>query len=179
MGKYVYVDNSNIWIEGKYHSAVKKGMIDNVFDAHASNLCDQYWSYDFGKLLNVASSKSVNDVKKAVLFGSKPTDKDSLWQSAVAKGYQVITANRNASNKEKRVDTGFAAAVLKDLYKEVHKSDEIILCAGDSDFFPVIQNILEEDIKVTVVFWSNVADSLKKDATNFICLDDYIEEIQM
>ena len=26
MGKCVYVDNSNVWIEGKYHSAVSKGM---------------------------------------------------------------------------------------------------------------------------------------------------------
>ena len=25
MGKCVYVDNSNVWIEGKYHSAVAKG----------------------------------------------------------------------------------------------------------------------------------------------------------
>ena len=35
MGKCVYVDNSNVWIEGKYHSAVAKGMVADVYEAHS------------------------------------------------------------------------------------------------------------------------------------------------
>lgn len=30
MGYYVFVDNSNVWIEGKYASAVRKGLARDV-----------------------------------------------------------------------------------------------------------------------------------------------------
>ena len=47
MGKCVYVDNSNVWIEGKYHSAVSKGMVADVYEAHDNRICDMPWAYDF------------------------------------------------------------------------------------------------------------------------------------
>ena len=40
MGKCVYVDNSNVWIEGKYHSAVSKGMVADVYEAHDNEIVD-------------------------------------------------------------------------------------------------------------------------------------------
>jgi len=40
MGKCIYVDNSNVWIEGKYHSAVAKGMVADVYEAHDNKICD-------------------------------------------------------------------------------------------------------------------------------------------
>lgn len=44
MGKCIYVDNSNVWIEGKYHSAVTKGMVADVYEAHNSKICDMPWA---------------------------------------------------------------------------------------------------------------------------------------
>ena len=37
---YVFVDNSNVWIEGKYVSAVKKGLARDIVDAHNKKACD-------------------------------------------------------------------------------------------------------------------------------------------
>ena len=119
MGKCVYVDNSNVWIEGKYHSAVSKGMVADVYEAHDNRICDMPWAYDFGKLLNIVCDGDISDIKRAVLYGSRPTDNDSLWNAAKKVGFEVFTPPRNASNKEKRVDTGFDKEVLKDLYKGV------------------------------------------------------------
>ena len=68
MGKCIYVDNSNVWIEGKYHSAVEKGMVANVYDAHDNKICDMPWAYDFGKLLDIVCDGDIGDIKRAVLY---------------------------------------------------------------------------------------------------------------
>ncbi len=178
MGKYVYVDNSNVWIEGKYHSAVDKGMVANVYDAHRDQICDMPWAYDFGKLLNVACEGDTSTMKRAVLYGSRPTDNDSLWNAARNVGYEVFTPMRNVKNREKRVDTGFDKEMLKDLYKNViGADDEIILVIGDSDHIPVAEAIEEEGKQFTLVFWNNAAEELQTKASKFICLNKYINEI--
>lgn len=43
MGYYVFVDNSNVWIEGKYASAVKKGMVSDICTAHDRKISDNSW----------------------------------------------------------------------------------------------------------------------------------------
>ncbi|ADU27420.1 NYN domain-containing protein [Ethanoligenens harbinense] len=178
MGKFVYVDNSNVWIEGKYYSAVKKGMVANIFDAHENKICDMPWGYDFGKLLNISCEGDENSLKRAVLYGSKPTDNDSLWNAARRFGFEVYHPERNVKNKEKRVDTGFDKEVLKDLYKSViGHDDNIILVAGDADHVPVAEAIVEEGMKFTLVFWDNASETLKNMASKFISLNNYIAEI--
>lgn len=178
MGKYIYVDNSNVWIEGKYHSAVEKGMVPDVYTAHASQICDMPWAYDFGKLLDIACERDTSTLSRAVLYGSRPTDNDSLWNAARSYGYEVFTPIRNMNNREKRVDTGFDKEMLKDLYKGViGNDDEIILVVGDSDHIPVAEAIEEEGKQFTLVFWNNASEDLKAKAAKFICLNDYITEI--
>lgn len=178
MSKCIYVDNSNVWIEGKYHSAVKKGMVANVYDAHRNKICDMPWAYDFGKLLTIVCDGDVSDIKRAVLYGSRPTDNDSLWNAAKKVGFEVFTPDRNAGNKEKRVDTGFDKEVLKDLYKgTIDKADEIILVAGDSDHLPVADAIKEEGYQFTLAFWDNASDLMKSASVKFINLNDHLDEI--
>lgn len=179
MGRCIYVDNSNVWIEGKYHSAVKKGMVANIFDAHDNKICDMPWAYDFGQLLAIACDGDVSAIKRAVLYGSRPTDRDSLWNAAKRVGFEVFTPDRNARNKEKRVDTGFDKEVLKDLYKGVITAeDEIILIVGDSDHFPVAEAIEEEGMKYTLVFWDNASELLKSHSSKYISLNQYIHQLE-
>lgn len=71
MSYFVFVDNSNVWIEGKFASAVARGWAKNTVDAHMLNIQDASWRLDFGKLLQCVTSGHVHDIKKAVLFGSK------------------------------------------------------------------------------------------------------------
>lgn len=179
MSKYVYVDNSNVWIEGKFHSAVEKNMVANIIEAHDYKICDPSWSYDFGQLLTIACEGVVSDIKRAVLYGSRPTNNDSLWSAARNVGFEVFTPERNVHNKEKRVDTGFSKEVLKDLYKGViDDSDEIILIAGDGDLFPVAEAIQEEGKEYTLVFWANASDLLKKQSAKFISLNSFLKQLE-
>ena len=179
MGKCVYVDNSNVWIEGKYHSAVSKGMVADVYEAHDNRICDMPWAYDFGKLLNIVCDGDISDIKRAVLYGSRPTDNDSLWNAAKKVGFEVFTPPRNARNEEKRVDTCFDKEVLKDLYKGViGPDDEIILVVGDSDHHPVAEAILEEGKQYTLAFWDNASELMKNDCKKFISLNPHIKDLE-
>ena len=179
MGKCVYVDNSNVWIEGKYHSSVAKGMVADVYEAHDNKICDMPWAYDFGKLLDIVCCGDISDIKRAVLYGSRPTDNDSLWNAAKKAGFEVFTPTRNAKNKEKRVDTGFDKEVLKDLYTGViEPDDEIILVVGDSDHYPVAEAIIEEGKRYTLAFWDNASELMKADSENFISLNSHIKDLE-
>ena len=105
MASYVYVDNSNVWIEGMHIAAVKAGLASTLQEAQSKNICDYSWSYDFGKLLSFAGGDSAN-IKRAKLFGSKPPLNDSLWRAAESHGFEVITEDRNYyTNKEKKIDS--------------------------------------------------------------------------
>jgi hypothetical protein len=43
MGNFLYVDNSNIWIEGMRVSAVEKGMTPDLWTAINEKICDYDW----------------------------------------------------------------------------------------------------------------------------------------
>ena len=91
MSYFVFVDNSNVWIEGKVASAVAKGWAPNTYAAHASKIEDSAWRIDFGKLLSFVTDGNVTDIKHAILFGSKPPLHDSLW-NAMEKANGVYNA---------------------------------------------------------------------------------------
>src|SRR6266446_2464780 len=63
---YLYVDNSNVWIEGMHVSAVAKGLAPDIRTAQEQKICDHGWSYDFGKLLKFAGGER-EDIGRAVL----------------------------------------------------------------------------------------------------------------
>lgn len=179
MGKYIYVDNSNVWIEGKYVSAVKNGMVPDISEAHRNKICNMTWAYDFGKLLKLACDGDISDVKRAVLYGSKPTDRDSLWNAAKREGFEVVTKHRNYNNQEKAIDSGFDKEVLRDLYKGVIGSeDEVILVAGDMNHMPVAEALEEENKGFKLVFWNHASNSLKNEAAAFIDLNEHLQEIE-
>lgn len=177
MAYFFFVDNSNVWIEGKFASAVKKGWVPNIALAHENHICDNAWKIDFGKLLNFASDGEPDKVTKAFIFGSKPTDKDSLWTSMERAGFEVKSIPRNASNKEKKIDTVIGAKIDHTLYKEAKPGDTFILALGDKDYVPNLDNIFEEGCKAKVVFWDNVAGELSGKATEYVNLTEHIDEV--
>lgn len=77
MSYFVFVDNSNVWIEGKYASAVHQGRVRNIYETHSLHTNDTAWRIDFGKLLSFVTDGNLADVKRAILFGSKPPLHDS------------------------------------------------------------------------------------------------------
>lgn len=177
MAYYVFVDNSNVWIEGKYASAVKKGMATDIVDAHNRKICDNAWKMDFGKLLSCVVDGNVNEVKEAIIIGSKPTQKDSLWKAMEEAGFDVKTHQRNQSNKEKKVDTGIVQEINDTLYEKSQIGDVFILAMGDKDYVPVVEAIERKGRKAVIAFWGNVAGELTASASEYLNLDSKFDEI--
>src|SRR4051812_7896927 len=100
MANLLYVDNSNVWIEGMHVSAVDTGMAPDIWSAQNFKICDTGWKLDFGKLFTFAGGERA-EVKRAVLFGSRPPAADSLWEAAKRQGFEVVVYDRNIRNKEK------------------------------------------------------------------------------
>jgi uncharacterized LabA/DUF88 family protein len=171
MAKYVYVDNSNLWIEGRRTAAVEHGMAYDVWDATENGIVEADWRCDFGKLLELVGGKK-NGLKKAVLFGSRPPQNDSLWNAACQSGFEVIVEDRNVQNRKKKIDTGIAVQMIADSYELIKDTalDEMILVAGDKDYVPVLKNLARRGIKVTISFWDHAASELKDNAADFFSL---------
>ena len=177
MSFFVFVDNSNVWIEGKIASAVAKRWAKNHIEAHRKKIEDCSWRIDFGRLLSCVTGGHVADIKKAVLFGSKPPHNDSLWNAMANANFEVIALDRNVAGKEKAIDTGIINRIDKSLYREATAGDTFVLVMGDKDFIPALDAIREEGCSSVVAFWNNASGELISEADYFIDLTPKIKDI--
>lgn len=178
MGAFVYVDNSNVWIEGMHVSAAINGHAPDVYEAANNRICDYNWKCDFGKLLLFAGGEKEN-IKRAVLFGSRPPKNDSLWDAARKQGFEVITHDRNFKNQEKKIDTDIVSTMMEDSYENLKiGEDEIILVSGDKDYVPAIEKLRRRKIKVIVCFWGHAAQELIDSCDEFYNLDPYLDHLK-
>jgi len=176
MANLLYVDNSNVWIEGMHVAAHVAGHAPSVWDAVQNKICDYNWKLDFGKLFEFAGGDR-KDVKKAALFGSRPPQNDSVWDAAKRKGFEVVVYDRKHGH-EKKIDTDIVATMMEDSY-EILKigEDEMTLVSGDADYVPAIEKLKKRGIPVHVVFWNHASRELKDIATKFVSLDGYLNHL--
>jgi uncharacterized LabA/DUF88 family protein len=180
MSDYIYVDNSNLYIEGRRVSAVAQGLASDIFDAMNNGILDQGYTISFGKLHEFLAGKDSTKIRRAALFGSRPPPNDSIWTFATRAGFELHLENRNAKNKEKKIDTGISTLLTKDAYKHGNpKEDLFVLVAGDSDYVPTINALKEDGYRVEVVFWNHAAKELKEAASKFISLDDHLDHLRI
>ena len=176
MADYIYVDNSNLYIEGKRVSAIQKGMAMNIYDAMNNRILDFNYNISFGRLHEFVAGKDQSQIARAVLFGSRPPPNDSIWKYAEKAGFKLVLEDRNVANKEKKIDTGIVSAMVKDAYKNMSQAkDTIVLVAGDADFVPAVRDLVEDSFRVEVVFWDHVARELKETCTQFISLNEHLD----
>ncbi len=168
MAGFVYVDNSNVFIEGQRGAAVENGLALNIRDAISGQIFDRTYRLDFGKLYKFVASNGQN-VKRAMLFGSRPPSNDSLWAAAKSEGFDLVIEDRSAANKEKKIDTGIVAAMFVDAFTQADKSsDTFILVAGDGDYVPAVARLVAEGFTVDVVFWQHASHELKSACSHFV-----------
>jgi uncharacterized LabA/DUF88 family protein len=180
MSEYIYVDNSNVFIEGKRVSAVQNGLALSIGDALYNRILDNSFRLDFGKLYQFIAGSDPARVKRAMLFGSRPPQNDSIWEIAGRVGFEPVIEDRNVANKEKKIDTGIVAAMLRDAYKTmVPGEDAITLVAGDSDFVPAIRDITADGIAVHVVFWNHASNELKQICSSFTSSDSHLSHLSI
>jgi uncharacterized LabA/DUF88 family protein len=171
--RYAYVDNANVFIEGQRVAAVVRGMALNIEDAIRRRVFDFNWRLDFGKLHQILfGAKYKNGCAK--LWGLPPSQ-DSLWKLVESKGWQVSTYDRNFE-KESTVDVAMAYQIAKDAAHIDKTSSEIIIVTGDSDFVPIVQDLVAEGYQVTLAFWNHAASELRE-AAPFLPLDRWFAKL--
>lgn len=176
MAELVYVDHSNVYIEGKRVLAVSEGMAQNVREAGLNDILDHGFRLDFGRLRHFVAGKDRGGIKRCVLFGSEPTPSGVLWQLARQAGFEVILEGRNPQNREKRIDTGIVAAMARDAYTIADRAeDTITLVAGDGDFVPIVQLLVADGFCVHVAFWQHAARELRRCCSCFVPLDPVLD----
>jgi len=89
MAEYIYVDNSNLYIEGRRVSAVANGTATNIFEAMNNDVLDHGYTISFGKLHQFLTGEDLSKIKRAALFGSRPPPNDSIWQYAKKAGFEL------------------------------------------------------------------------------------------
>jgi len=182
---YIYIDNSNLYIEGRRVSAVATGLAGNIVQAMNEGILDHGYTISFGKLHEFVCGADKKQIKRAALFGSKPPPNDGIWQYAKRAGFELHLEDRNYANKEKKIDTGIATLLTKDAYTsdgyKNSKSDQdtFVLVAGDSDYVPTIKQLQADRFVVEVIFWNHAARELREVASKFIGLDQYLESLRL
>ncbi len=150
----------------------------NIYDAMENKILDNAYKVDFGRLHKFIAGTDESEIKRCMLFGSRPPPNDSLWGWVGNRGFEVVAEDRNVANKEKKIDTGIVAAMTKDAYTIADKEkDTITLVAGDGDFVPSIRQLVEDGFNVEVVFWSHASNELVKSCSKFIDLDPVLAHL--
>lgn len=182
---YIYVDNSNLYIEGRRVSAVAQRLATNINEAMNNGVFDHGYTISFGKLHEFLCGQDQRHIKRVALFGSRPPPNDGIWQYAKKAGFELHLEDRNYANKEKKIDTGIATLLTKDAYKSdaykagKPKEDTFVLVAGDADYVPTVKALQEDGLVVEVVFWNHASRELKEVASKFIGLDEYLDALRL
>jgi uncharacterized LabA/DUF88 family protein len=180
MADYIYVDNSNLYIEGRRASAVAQGLAANIRDAMEYGILDHGYTISFGKLHQFVCGTDKHSIRRAALFGSRPPPNDGIWNYAKSAGFELHLEDRNVKNKEKKIDTGIATLLTKDAYKFGNpKEDTFVLVAGDGDYVPTINELKADGYRVEVVFWDHASRELREAASKFIGLNQYLDALRL
>jgi uncharacterized LabA/DUF88 family protein len=146
----ILVDNSNIFIEGQKCSAKRKGMLPTPIEKKQPS--DVSWRVDFEKLLTVLADG--RKIRKAFLVGSRPPPNDNVWKMAAQNGFEVITHDRDAKNKEKAVDTELVARGTLTIATTPAPA-ALVIGSGDRDFIPLVSIAHELKWEVEMVAFSS------------------------
>jgi uncharacterized LabA/DUF88 family protein len=179
MSDWIYVDNSNVFIEGKRVSAVARNLALDINEAIKFRVIDNEYRMSFGKLYEFVAGSDRSKTSRAMLFGSRPPENDAIWEIAKRAGFEVVTEDRNASNKEKKIDTGIVAALTRDAYKSASKEDIFTIVSGDADYVPAIRQLREDGFTVDVVFWAHASRELRSACSRFVSLDEHLNLLRV
>lgn len=180
MADYVYVDNSNLYIEGRRVSAVTQSLAENIHEAMHDGILDHGYTISFGKLHEFLCGTDKRIIRRAALFGSRPPPNDGIWTFAKNAGFELHLEDRNIKNKEKKIDTGIATLLTKDAYKHgVPAEDVFVLVAGDGDYVPTVNELKKDGYFVEVVFWDHASKELREAASRFIGLNAHLEHLRL
>ena len=170
---FIYVDDSNMWIEAKKLAANKLNL---------KCIEDPRLRLDIGKVTDVIANN--RKVAWGILYGSEPPPIDSVWQKIRERGWKVITTQRSSfTGKEKQVDHQMVADITE-LVSGCIVKGKIVMVSGDADMIPAISKSLQMKWSTEIWMWGNgVSNALKQLAEenpglmSINILDSRLEEV--
>ena len=156
---HIFLDNSNVWIEGQRAASGA---------APGDDRKDGAYRLDFGRLLtHVVRGR---EIVQANLYGSEPPPNDTVWNIAKNRGFAPTVFKRNFANREKKVDTQLCVDATRAAFTHHPKGRVLVLLAGDADYLPAIEMALDRGWSAEVHFWANANNELRRD-TRFAFFD--------
>ena len=175
-GIYIFVDDSNIWIEAKHLQSKLKGF--KTTEDHRVRI-------DIGKLTDVLADK--RPISQGVLYGSEPPPVDTVWIKIKEKGWRVEKDRKSVvSGKEKKVDTRLVAEITRlAIRTPIEERTTIVLVSGDADVIPAIEEVMKESHwRVEVCMWKHaISRDLSRferdnhDRVKIRFLDDFLAQV--
>ena len=155
---WIFVDNSNIWIQAKKLASKIKGFKSDE---------DHRLRISIGGLTDVLANE--RQVKEATLYGSEPPKIDSVWEKIEQhENWHVKTKKKSyITHKEKEIDSQLVADVTQVAGKvPPFQRGTIVLISGDADMYPAVEKIMEEgDWKVEIYMWEKALSARLKELT--------------
>ena len=144
---YVFIDDSNLWIEGQkvQGKALRDADIDPRFRV------------DLGRFIKMVTSE--RSIAEAFLYGSIPPPNDSVWEAARKKNFNVKIFQRSFRGKEKEVDVTMSSDITEQVmelkYSQQNISDPVfVIVTGDRDLKTPISKALKQCFSVELWSWN-------------------------
>ena len=174
-GIWIFVNDSNIWIEAKKLQSKQK--MFKTSEDHRVRM-------DMGKLADVLAKQ--RPIIEGNLYGSEPPSIDTVWKRIHEQGWKVHTTQRTSRGKEKQTTTTLVVdivALAETIPPEQRSS--IILVTGDASVVPAIERVVEiEGWSVEVYMWSHATSkqlhklhSKHGNRVTVSSLDQYLNDI--
>lgn len=143
---YVFIDDSNIWIEGQ------KVQGQALQDADR----DRRFRVDLGRFVKMV--KGQRSITKAFLYGSIPPPNDSVWNAARKMNFVVQVFERSGGGKEKEVDVAMSSDITEQVSELKYNANPdtecvFVIVTGDRDLKTPISKALKQTIPVELWSW--------------------------
>ena len=172
-GIWIFVNDSNIWIEAKKLQSKQK--MFKTSEDHRVRM-------DMGKLADVLAKG--RPIHQGILYGSEPPSIDSVWEKIHEQGWKVHITQ--STSKRGQLSTKIVVDVVTLAEKTPPKErSSIVLVTGDAGIIPAIEKVVEiEGWNVEVYMWSHATSKqlqklqLKhKNRVSVSSLDSYLNDV--
>ena len=166
-GLHVFIDNSNVFIEGQRVARETFKYDDQLV---------LRFRVSYGGLLDFIVQN--RPVQEAVLVGSRPPPNDALWNRLRTLGIEPRIFDRSIyTGREKRVDAEMTNAI-RDCLEDNPDPGVIALVAGDTDYVPTLERCLKKKWALELYFWAQASSELKRlPGVKFVDLVSGFEQI--
>lgn len=167
MDLFLFIDNSNLFIEMRRVAQLVFGYDDNLL---------RRVRVDYGRLLDYV--KKERELKDAMLVGSKPPPNDSLWAKLRQLGIELKIYERSPyTDREREVDQELVNCI-RDAMEENDPPGVIALVSGDGGYLTTLERCIKRQWTVEIYFWRQAAAALKRlEGATFFNLNPDFEKI--